>query len=146
MHGEATGDADRLSGDEARIVTRQEADDAWNILGLSDPLHRDGADESGADLLAALVVAIFARRVTDPGVMAPSFFVAHEDYRRLLEKLTGHPIAALKLPGWAMRWMGRIGDVVQRFGRDVQLTYVPKRVTPPKPAVKRPARTTKPKR
>jgi len=29
---------------------------------------------------------------------------------------------------------------------DVQLTYVPKRVTPPKPAVKRPARTTRPKR
>lgn len=73
--------------------------------------------------LAALVVAIFAGRVLEQGVMAPSFFVAHEDYRRLLEKLTGHPIAAQKLPGWAMRWMGRIGDVVQRFGRDVQLTY-----------------------
>lgn len=73
--------------------------------------------------LAALVVAIFAGRVTEQGVMAPSFFVSHEAYRRLLESLTGHAIAPQKLPGWGMRLMGRIGDVVQRLGRDVQLTY-----------------------
>ncbi|MFO0689050.1 MAG: SDR family NAD(P)-dependent oxidoreductase [Myxococcota bacterium] len=73
--------------------------------------------------LAALVVAIFAGRVDEPGVMAPSFFLRHEAHRRLLETLTGHSIAAQSLPGWAMRWMGRVGDVFQRLGRDVQLTY-----------------------
>jgi len=73
--------------------------------------------------LAALLVAIFADRVAEPGVMAPSFFLTHEAHRALLERITGHAIAAQRLPGFAMRLLGRIGDVAQRLGRDVQLTY-----------------------
>lgn len=73
--------------------------------------------------LAALLVAIFAGRVDEPGVMAPSFFLTHEAHRQLLARITGHAIAAQRLPGFAMRMMGRIGDLAQRFGRDVQLTY-----------------------
>lgn len=72
--------------------------------------------------LVALVVAIFGGRLGAERVMAPSFFVAHEAYRQLLEQLTGNAIRAQALPGWAMRLMGRAGDLVQRFGRDVQLT------------------------
>ena len=73
--------------------------------------------------LAALIVAIFGSLLDSSRVMAPSFFVRHSDYRELLERLTGHEIRAQKMPGWAIRLMGRAGDLVQRFGRDVQLTY-----------------------
>ncbi|MBY0398988.1 SDR family NAD(P)-dependent oxidoreductase [Myxococcota bacterium] len=73
--------------------------------------------------LAALIVAIFAGRVAESGVMAPSFFVPHEAYRALLERITGNAIAAQKLPGRAMRFLGRLGDLAQRLGREVQLTY-----------------------
>jgi nucleoside-diphosphate-sugar epimerase len=73
--------------------------------------------------LAALIAAIFAGGVEENRVMAPSFFLPHEDYRRLLERLTGNRIAAQKLSGGLMRLLGRIGDVAQRLGRDVQLTY-----------------------
>ncbi len=39
------------------IIARKEADRNRNILGLADALHRDGADQGRAHLLAALVVA-----------------------------------------------------------------------------------------
>jgi len=73
--------------------------------------------------LAALVVAIFAGRVGASRVMAPSFFLGHAAHRTLLEALTGNPIAARTVPGAALRLLGRIGDVAQRLGRDVSLTY-----------------------
>lgn len=73
--------------------------------------------------LAALLVAIFAGRVAPQRVMAPSFFLSHAEYRLLLERMTGHSIRALAMPGFALRLLGRAGDLVQRFGRDVALTY-----------------------
>src|SRR5476651_1751837 len=57
VHGQAARHADRLAGDERRIVAGEEADRAGNILRLADALHRNGADQGGAHLLAALVVA-----------------------------------------------------------------------------------------
>ncbi len=73
--------------------------------------------------LVALLVAIFAGRVADPRIMAPSFFLSHAELRALLERITGHPIRALAMPGALMRLLGRVGDLAQRFGRDVPLTY-----------------------
>ncbi len=73
--------------------------------------------------LAALVVAIFAGRVAPSRVMAPSFFLTHAEYRALLERITGHSVRALALPGFAMRLLGRCGDLAQRLGRDVTLTF-----------------------
>lgn len=73
--------------------------------------------------LAALIVAIFGGSVPENRIMAPAFFLGHAEYHALLERLTGHAIRAQKLPGFMMRLLGRAGDVVQRFGRDVALTY-----------------------
>jgi nucleoside-diphosphate-sugar epimerase len=73
--------------------------------------------------LAALLVAIFAGRVADRRVMAPSFFLTHAEHRALLEAITGHAIRALAMPGFALRALGRAGDFAQRLGRDVALTY-----------------------
>lgn len=73
--------------------------------------------------LAALIVALFGGAKASGRIMGPSFFVPHSDYHAILEKLTGRTLARQELPGWLMRWMGRAGDVVQRLGRDVQLTY-----------------------
>ncbi|MEZ4331286.1 MAG: SDR family NAD(P)-dependent oxidoreductase [Myxococcota bacterium] len=89
----------------------------WTLVTEGGLAYTDVRD------LAALVVAVFDERVEAARVMAPSFFVEHEAYRRLLERLTGNAIAARRMPGWAMRWLGRMGDVAQRLGRDVQLTY-----------------------
>lgn len=73
--------------------------------------------------LAALITAIVDGRVPENRIMAPAFFLGHADYRALLEDLTGHVIRAQRLPGFVMRLLGRGGDLVQRFGRDVALTY-----------------------
>ena len=73
--------------------------------------------------LAALIAAIFRGALPENRVMAPAFFLGHADYRALLERLTGHAIRAQKMPGFALRLLGRAGDLVQRFGRDVALTY-----------------------
>lgn len=89
----------------------------WTLVTEGGLAYTDVRD------LAALVVAIFEGRVAAGRLMAPSFFLEHEAYRRLLEKLTGNAIAARRMPGWAMRWLGRLGDLLQRLGRDVQLTY-----------------------
>lgn len=89
----------------------------WTLVTEGGLAYTDVRD------LAALVVAIFEGRVAAERVMAPSFFVEHEAYRRLLERLTGHAIRARRMPGFVMRLLGRVGDVVQRLGRDVQLTY-----------------------
>jgi hypothetical protein len=70
-----------------------------------------------------LLVAIFAGRVADRRVMAPSFFLTHAEHRALLERITGHAIRALAMPGFALRALGRAGDFAQRLGRDVALTY-----------------------
>ena len=42
---------------KAGIVAGEEADRARDVLGLADALHRDGADQGGAHLLAALAFA-----------------------------------------------------------------------------------------
>lgn len=89
----------------------------WTLVTEGGLAYTDVRD------LAALLVAIFDGRMEVSRVMAPSFFVEHEAYRRLLERLTGNAIAARRMPGWAMRGLGRMGDVAQRLGRDVQLTY-----------------------
>jgi hypothetical protein len=73
--------------------------------------------------LAALVAAIFAGRVAERRVMAPSFFLTHADHRALLARLSGQAIAAQALPGFVLRGLGRLGDLVQRFRPQMGLTY-----------------------
>ena len=73
--------------------------------------------------LADFLVEIFAGKLAARRAMAPSFYVTHEEYRQILERITGRRIRAIRLPGLAMRLVGRLGDVVQRFGRDVALTF-----------------------
>ena len=73
--------------------------------------------------LAALLVSIFAGRIAAQRIMAPAFFLSHGEHRALLEQLTGHSIRAVKMPGAAMRLLGRFGDLAQAFGLDVPLTY-----------------------
>jgi nucleoside-diphosphate-sugar epimerase len=73
--------------------------------------------------LATVIARIFDGQSQHTRLMAPSFFVAHDRYHGLLESLTGRNLAVQKMPGWLLRGVGRLGDVAQRFGRSVQLTY-----------------------
>ena len=72
--------------------------------------------------LARVLVAVLEGRSTATRLMAPAFFVAHDAYHALLERVTGRTLAAQRLPGWVLRAMGRVGDVVGQLGRPVQLT------------------------
>jgi len=72
--------------------------------------------------LARLIVAVFAADEPPAGVMAPSFFVPHEDYHEMLERLTGRTLSVQRVPGWLLRGMGRAGDLLGRLGRPTQLT------------------------
>ena len=73
--------------------------------------------------LAAMVARIFDGGTSERRLMAPSFYVRHDHYHALLESLTGRSLAAKRIPGWLLRVFGRFGDVAQRLGRNVQLTY-----------------------
>jgi len=72
--------------------------------------------------LAALVAAIFAGATEVRRIMAPAFFIDHSAYHALLVELTECDLRALRIPGWLMRAMGRLGDLSQRWGRDALLT------------------------
>ena len=72
--------------------------------------------------LVTLIRCVFEGAATSTRLMAPSFFVRHDRYHTLLESLTGRRLGAQRLPGSVLRWMGRFGDLAQRFGRPVQLT------------------------
>src|ERR1700742_3736772 len=55
-------DVDRLAGDVARQVTEQELDDAGDVVGLPEPLQRQGLLEAGVGVLdraADELVALF---------------------------------------------------------------------------------------
>jgi nucleoside-diphosphate-sugar epimerase len=73
--------------------------------------------------LARVVVKVFTLDEPPARLMAPSFFVSHADYHALLEEISGRRLRARRIPGWLMRALGRMGDGLQRLGRDVQLTY-----------------------
>jgi len=73
--------------------------------------------------LAAVITAIFNGKTSQRRLMAPSFFVQHDRYHALLESLSGRSLEAQRMPGWLLRVFGRVGDVAQRLGRSVQLTY-----------------------
>ena len=73
--------------------------------------------------LARLVVKVFTLDEPPARLMAPSFFVTHPDYHALLEDISGRRLRARRMPGWLMRALGRVGDGLQRLGREVQLTY-----------------------
>ena len=73
--------------------------------------------------LASLVVAVFEGASSEGRIMAPSFFVPHDRYHAVLEELSGRQIKARRIPGWLLRVLGRGGDVAQRLGIGVQLTY-----------------------
>jgi dihydroflavonol-4-reductase len=72
--------------------------------------------------LARLIVAIFERTDPPPRIMAPAFFLTHDDYHGLLSKLTGRALRAQRVPGGVLRGLGRLGDLAQRLGVDLQLT------------------------
>jgi len=73
--------------------------------------------------LAAVITAIFHGKTSQRRLMAPTFFVPHDRYHALLESLSGRSLEVQRMPGWLLRMFGRVGDVAQRFGRSVQLTY-----------------------
>ena len=73
--------------------------------------------------LAPLLAAVFEGRAESPRLMGPSFYIRHDRYHTLLQQLTGRTLKAQRMPGWQMRLLGRFGDVAQRLGRPVQLTY-----------------------
>jgi len=72
--------------------------------------------------LARLIVAIFEADTPPAGVMAPAFFVPHDDYHQMLESLTGRSLSVQRVPGWLLRGMGWAGDLLGRLGRPTQLT------------------------
>lgn len=72
--------------------------------------------------LARVLVAIVGGADTSARLMAPSFFVEHAAYHALLRDLTGRPLRAQRTPGWLLRGMGRVGDLLGLLGRPVQLT------------------------
>lgn len=72
--------------------------------------------------LATLIASLFSTPDPPARIMAPSFFMRHDDYHHLLENLTGRSLTAQRIPGWLLRVMGRLGDVAAGFGRSMQLT------------------------
>jgi len=73
--------------------------------------------------LAEVIAGIFDGKTSESRLMGPSFFVRHIRYHALLESLSGRSLAAQRMPGWLLRVFGRFGDMWQRLGRPVQLTY-----------------------
>lgn len=73
--------------------------------------------------MTPVVTAIFEGRASAGRMMVPSFFVPHDEYHALLERLTDRKLAIQKVPGWLLRAMGRVGDVAQRLGHAPELTY-----------------------
>src|SRR3546814_12605004 len=70
VHGQSAGDADRLSGDEPRIVAQEEGDNPWVVVGSTDTPHRNGPRHRLADLMArgrCLLKAVEKRRVGGSG-------------------------------------------------------------------------------
>ena len=72
-------------------------------------------------------VAALLARLVEPGkgprrVLTVAEFVPHDALHRMLSEITGRDLVAQRLPGWLLRAMGRIGDLLQGFGRDAQLT------------------------
>ena len=72
--------------------------------------------------LARLLVTIFDGTGEVDRIMAPAFFVAHDEYHRMLCDLTGRALRPQRIPGWLLRAMGRVGDLLGLLGRPVQLT------------------------
>jgi dihydroflavonol-4-reductase len=61
--------------------------------------------------LAAVCVA--ALRSNEPHrYMFGGFFLEHSQLLQLLRDLTGRPLPAQRIPGWALRLLGRIGDAL----------------------------------
>jgi nucleoside-diphosphate-sugar epimerase len=81
--------------------------------------HTDARD------LADLFAAIFAAGDAPPRVMATAAFVPHARHFALLAQLTGRgDLRARRIPGAALRALGRAGDWAQRWlGRSTQLTH-----------------------
>ena len=75
--------------------------------------------------LADLFAALFAANDPPPRVMATASFVPHARYFELLRELTGRAdLAAQRIPGAALRALGRAGDWAQRWlGRPTRLTH-----------------------
>ena len=73
--------------------------------------------------LAEVLVAVVEGRAQARRLMGPSFFVRHDEYHAMLERITGRKLRAQRMPGWLLRGMGRLGDLSARLGRPVQLTH-----------------------
>jgi nucleoside-diphosphate-sugar epimerase len=67
--------------------------------------------------LAALLAALFAPGVRPRRLLAPATFLTHARTHALLCELTGRDLAALRMPGWGLRLVGRAGDLRQRILR-----------------------------
>jgi nucleoside-diphosphate-sugar epimerase len=73
--------------------------------------------------LAALLAALFAPGIRPQRLMAPASYLTHARAHSLLCELTGRDLAAIRMPGWALRMLGRAGDLRQRvLRRPVLLT------------------------
>jgi len=73
--------------------------------------------------LADLLAALFAGPRAPARWMAPARFLSHERYHALLCEITGRRLAALRLPGRALRLLGSAGDLRQRLlGHELRLT------------------------
>ena len=67
--------------------------------------------------LAELFVVLFAAADPPRRLMSTSEFLTHPRYYEHLCELTGRELKAQRLPGRALRWMGRTNDVVQALRR-----------------------------
>jgi len=73
-------------------------------------------------------LALLIARLQAPGqgprrILASADFVDHARFHRLLSDLTGRKLKIDRIPAPLLRWMGLVGDVVQRLtGRRAQLT------------------------
>ena len=74
--------------------------------------------------LADLFAALFVAGDPPPRVMATATFLTHARYFELLVELTGRAdLKAMRVPGAALRVLGHIGDLAQRWlRRSTQLT------------------------
>ncbi len=73
--------------------------------------------------LAEVLVAVMEGRTQARRLMGPSFYVRHDDYHAILERVTGRWVRAPRTPRGLLRGLGRLGGRAGRHRRPVQLTW-----------------------
>jgi dihydroflavonol-4-reductase len=86
--------------------------------------------EGGLTFTDVRDLALLVTRLLEPGkgprrIMSTADYLTHQQILDLMSELSGKEIAAVRMPGWLMRMIGRIADIKQKLfrGPTPELTY-----------------------